>query len=371
MHDNDSPFSQLPEALVENMLSECENISSQLFTSFDELISKKEDYRQILIDSELLKPDTYYIQSPTYPTVCGVDGAYSLEKLLFTDIIAVAAVAVEGLTPPTEERYWPIPRHIPKILNLSHSAATETVGRALMMCFESSLAKNAPHDIVLLDGSFTTPFIHISQAFYRIKDSPEALSHVFLKQIDETFENYYSILSSRKTDQMFVSIPKYTTRKEVSKKINIQNTEDRGILSLLLNPGEVVGPMPMEVPSKGWNIENSTEKVEMLREKVVKELKELQILYYKPYIHCPAIRIEISTSIAKNRHRLGILLEGIKSQSSIGLLEPYPLYLADRMVKNLNVGLPAIRKTATQNMAINWDGSLGDLYLSMHGYRTG
>ena len=32
--------------------------------------------------------------------------------------------------------------------------------------------------------------------------------------------------------------------------------------------------------------------------------------------------------------------------------------------------LPAIRKTTTQEMSKNWEGSYSDLYFAMHGYRT-
>jgi len=53
-----------------------------------------------------------------------------------------------------------------------------------------------------------------------------------------------------------------------------------------------------------------------------------------------------------------------------GIMEPYPLYLADRMVKHLGTALPAIRKTTTQEMALKWEEALGDMYLAMHGYRT-
>ena len=51
-------------------------------------------------------------------------------------------------------------------------------------------------------------------------------------------------------------------------------------------------------------------------------------------------------------------------------MEPFPLYLADRMVKHMRTALPAIRKTTTQEMSQNWEGNYSDLYFAMHGYRT-
>src|SRR6187551_2700771 len=35
----------------------------------------------------------------------------TVERLLAIDLLAVGAVAVEGLTPPSEDRFWPEPRH--------------------------------------------------------------------------------------------------------------------------------------------------------------------------------------------------------------------------------------------------------------------
>jgi hypothetical protein len=51
-------------------------------------------------------------------------------------------------------------------------------------------------------------------------------------------------------------------------------------------------------------------------------------------------------------------------------MEPYPIYLADRMVKHLGTALPAIRKSTTQEMSLKWDEGIGSMYLAMHGYRT-
>jgi hypothetical protein len=69
--------------------------------------------------------------------------------------------------------------------------------------------------------------------------------------------------------------------------------------------------------------------------------------------------------------RLAILFESLRLQCGApGVMEPYPLYLADRMVKHLRTALPAIRKTTTQEMSLKWEDSLGNIYLAMHGYRT-
>ncbi len=100
-------------------------------------------------------------------------------------------------------------------------------------------------------------------------------------------------------------------------------------------------------------------------------LNELQIVYYRPCSYFPVLRIEIAKAIISNPHRLAILLESLRLQcSSASMLEPFPLYLADRMVKHLGTALPAIRRTTTQQMSAECENKMGNIYLAMHGYRT-
>jgi len=51
-------------------------------------------------------------------------------------------------------------------------------------------------------------------------------------------------------------------------------------------------------------------------------------------------------------------------------MEPYPLYLADRMVKHLGTALPAIRRAITQEIATTTPLDVGSVFMAMHGYRT-
>ena len=67
---------------------------------------------------------------------------------------------------------------------------------------------------------------------------------------------------------------------------------------------------------------------------------------------------------------MSILLKAIEYQSAKGIIEPYPLYIADRMVKHLTEGLQAIRQSTTQNIARKYEGDVSDIFMSMHSYRT-
>jgi len=368
-----TPFKDLPGALVEDMLSECSILGSTLSDSFKKIHDNKASIHEKLVKKGLIKKASEVFIASYNPTSCGIDGSYVNDPLLSTDMLAIAAVAIEGLTPPSEIRHWPIPHHLCKVMTTPHYESTLLVSRAIMVCMEIELAVEAPHDVVMLDGSLTTPFIYLNQALNRLKYVDPKLSSLLTEMLENTFESFREILYSKRSDKIYVGVPKYTTKKEISKNIlGLNNYEDRGLLSFILEVGEFVGPIKMAPPETPWHlVRNYPNKQENIVIDIKEGLDELQILYYKPYLHLPAIRLEISKSIANNNQRLSVLFESLRIQCGApGIMEPYPLYIADRMVKNLGKALPAIRRAATQDIALNWENELGNIYLAMHGYRT-
>jgi hypothetical protein len=368
----DNPFEELPESLVEEMLGKADELGENLSASFQKLYDEKSSIILKLRNEKLLKKDSDILGVPSHPTTCGIDGALAVEKLLATDMVAIAGVAVEGLTPPTEKRHWPKPRHYSDVLSIPHSDATTVVARAVMMCYEVELAVKAPHDVVLLDGSLTTFFIYLNQALNKVNEVSRKLSNLLDHQIKAALEAYKEILLSPRTDKIYVGLPKYTTRKEIVGNIlGMEEYEDRGTLSFIIDAGEFVGPVQLQRPDQRWHIDKPPKGMEGIIQEIISALYELHVLYYRPYDHFPALRIEIAKSIEGNKQRQAVLFEALKIQCGApGIMEPYPLYLADRMVKHLGTALPAIRKTTTQEMFLKWNESLNNMYLAMHGYRT-
>src|SRR5207247_6313620 len=115
---SESPFEDLLEALVEEMLGEYKRLGTELSATLEKMESTKEQTRASLSKAGLLRRDSSILRSYSHPTTCGVDGAYAVERLLATDIAALAGVAVEGLSPPTEVRLWPQPHHICQVLSV-------------------------------------------------------------------------------------------------------------------------------------------------------------------------------------------------------------------------------------------------------------
>jgi hypothetical protein len=52
------------------------------------------------------------------------------------------------------------------------------------------------------------------------------------------------------------------------------------------------------------------------------------------------------------------------------MLEPYPIYLADRTVKALARAMPAFRQVTTQRISEQYRGDIGEVFFAMHGYRS-
>jgi len=373
MEKVEQPFIELPEALVEEMLSKSEEVGNSLYDFFKEIERNKEDLRKQLSNNGFLKRDSE-VSYPAIPTTCGVDGSYAVERLLAIDFVACAAVAVEGLTPPSEKRYWEKPHHRVFIGPEKHNPDSASIIRGLMMGMEVELAVKAPHEIVFLDGSFTTPLIYMNQAINKLLESEQEegetdLTRSIKNKFQNFIENYKKVLTSERSDKLWVAIPKYTTKRELGEKFGWHSYyDDRAMLTTILCPGEFTFPIALTPPSQPWHLKTPSGEINKDFDEI---LRRIHVIYYKPHKWTPALRIEIAPSIATNNERIAVLLHGIKYQCGTpGILEPYPLYIADRMVKHLGKVIPAFRQTAAKRMTELHEGDIGEIFFSMHGYRT-
>jgi hypothetical protein len=346
-------FADLPEALVEEMLSNYRALGKQLTASLEQVESLKTTMREGLKSRHLLASDSSIILSPAHPTAtCAVDGAYAIDRLISTDIATIAGVAVEGLTPPTTQtRHWQNPRHRCSVLTVQHHESTFIVAGAIMLVMELELAVKAPHDVVLLDGSLLTPLIRFNQAITKLPDVPHELGKLFSERIAGALHDYREILAARRTDRVFAAVPKYTSRREIASMLNLKNYEDRALLSMVLESGEVVGPINLLLPGESPNFIEPDKSTAVIGTEILSLIREVNVIYYRPSEYFPALRIETPAAIAKNKSRLSVLLDAIRHQCNApGLMEPYPLYMADRMVRHLGCMLSVLRRTVTQEM---------------------
>jgi hypothetical protein len=378
MESAERPFGELPAALVEEILKRTGDLGQKLLSDFDQVRAHHHQWREDLERAGLLHRDTEVPYMPI-PTTCGVDGSYAVERLLASDLVAAAAVAVEGLTPPSEKRYWPEPRHQVWVETEAHEAETGTILRALMIGMELELAARAPHQVVFLDGSFTTPLIYFNQGLNKSQDTLHLRTTVhFLERTTAFLEAYLNVLTSIRSDRCWVAIPKYTTRREIGRKMKWPETYDyRGLLSFLLEPGEYTSPTVLQQPSDPWHLNLDPlasavrQTAERIANQIVTSLGEIRVVYYRPYSWLPALRLEMSRTVSENQACLATVLHGVRHQCGTpAVMEPYPLYMADRMVKHLPKAIPTFRQVTSQHIAETYQGDIGEIFLGLHGYRT-
>lgn len=373
-----SPFGELPVALVNDVLKRTEDLSQKLLANFQEVQTHLPAWREKLKQAGLLNRDTA-LPYPPIPTSCGVDGAYAVERLLANDLVAAAAVAVEGLTPPSETRHWPEPRHLVWVETEPHEAETGTILRALMIGMELILASQAPHEVVFLDGSLTTPLIYFNQALNKSSAALNLKTMIyFLENIIDFLEAYRTILAATRNDRCWLAIPKYTTRREIGQQMGWPEMyDDRALLTFLLEAGEYTRPMVLQRPAEPWHLNleplEAAGKEEADREvkQIISLLGEIRVVYYRPFSWLPTLRIEMSQAVAENPARLTKALHGIRHQCGApAVMEPYPLYMADRMVKHLSRAIPTFRQVTSQRIAETYHGNIDEIFLGLHGYRT-
>ncbi len=372
------------------MLTNSKGVSSGISQKFKEIIDKKDFYRKKLESNGDLKNSKEIETIKNFPTSAGVDGSYTMERMISMDFACAAAVAVEGLTPPgPERRNWPKPRYFSHIEAVEHREDTSQVLRGISAGLELHLTANAPHDVVLLDGSMKTPLIFLNNATVKFKTIPRTLKEVFINgkesvnedllrfpSFEDVLKDYKEILTSQRSDKIYAAVPKYTTKNEIAERLGLTNYEDRGVLNFLLKGGEYVGPfisselegLHLEIPRESGIPDNAVK----LRDKIEGEyILNIYIVYFRPSQYSPVLRLEIPKSVATNASRLSLLFEAIEIQStSLSIMEPYPLYLADRMVKHLSTAIPAIRKSAFQEISENWGEDVSNILMAFHPFRT-
>ena len=377
-------FGDLPQALVERLVSQSDRLGQAVTDSLEKIKALRGEMRRQLEGEGLLKRIDDLPPVPQ-PTACGVDGAYGVEPLIGYDLIVVAGLATEGLTPPSEVRHWDEP-HFSYFINVEpHREENRSYSRALMIAFELEHAAKAPHDVVFLDGSFVTPITALHQALSQSKLSSQLkecneddLPSTLVKRASQAVRDYRLILSSQRSDKVWVSVPKYTTKREIGNRLSItQRFDDRALCTLILRPGEFIGPVPMEQPSGDWKdyfltpkfLDESAKEAKVEVEHLLRE--SVYVLYFRASPSNPALRIEIPKPVAQNPSRLAIVLHAIRSQSALpGILEPQPLHYADRMAKSLSIAIPSLQEMLARFSAQNYSGDISDVFFILHGYRT-
>ena len=376
MDYSDDHVLELPASLIEEALASSDSVGDDMLSAIGSVLERKEEIRGWLDSNDMIYTDDE-LEDVDTPTTCGVDGSYVLEHMLSASIVACAAVAVEGFTPPSERKHWPL-KHESFIETEGHSPNLGSVVRGLMKVMEVNLAATAPHDVVLSDGSVTSNIIHMNQAV-SIADSTEDTTNTVGKALLQKYPGFlrqFRTMLDSDGDRIWASLPKFTTRSEMGCQFDENNgwpqrQDDRSVMTAVLKPGEYTKPLSLTGKNDSWHLHRTDDSdVSRLVDLCVKSMNNQMVFYYKPLDSAPALRAETGRWV-KDERRLAVLLCSLKFQCpSYTIMEPYPLYMADRMVRSLGGVIPILKQSALQKVATNMPANIKDILFSMRGYRT-
>jgi hypothetical protein len=372
MNEVDSPaFLEIPASLVEQMLQKTNEIGGILQSSLRDINNKREKFRLQLKQIGLLDNDIKFRN--IRPLVsCGIDGAYAIDRLLGTDLLFAAAVGVEGIS-ELQKGNLNAPNHDVFVNPEKHNPENMIAARAIMIEMEIKLAANAQYDIVYLDGSLTTALIHMYKAINFIENINTKSSDKIKEDFKDFLISYKKILEYDDSDKYYLGLPKYTSRNDIGKNLHWpENYDDRAILTLILDPGEFTRPK-LFTSEEGWHIRlpYEDEELRILMQQVILGIKNLCVIYYKPHAWCPALRIEMPSAVARDEIKLNTVLNNVKNQCQTpSIMEPFPLYMADRIAKHMAPAIPAYKQIIMKQMTQLDDHNEKDIFFLMHSYRT-
>jgi len=226
-----------------------------------------------------------------------------------------------------------------------------------MVSLELDLAREAPHDLVLLDGSFASLIIYLNQGLEKVAAVPSSLGGE-LRRRWQAQAIFHRLLDLMQSDRV-VAVPKFTSRNELVSHARLQSVDGidgRTLATLLLEPGEYLGPLPVYGGPPGgqpeeYHLPDAFYPTRADHQNMNEALQAIQAIYYRPYGWVPALRLEVPGPIANSLTRLSLALEGLTRQFfPPAVVEPYPLFLADRMVKSLGAGVSVIEQTVAQQV---------------------
>ncbi|MCY4474445.1 MAG: DNA double-strand break repair nuclease NurA [Chloroflexi bacterium] len=341
-------FGDLPDALINELLTRSDEVTKRARESVDARIDERDGLRSRAQQLGLI----HQIEDPSdlsQKSVAAVDGSIALIRLAAFEVSAAAALAVDGLGgDDSEDR---LPYHFEIHITDPIARAREIV-YGLMFCLEYETARKVDRDLVLLDGTFYTGMVAISLALGSAGELRDKLSEAFKRRwTDSTMELVPEILSSDK----IIAIPKRSSANEFVRTGLFGRREvdfnGRSTASLILEAGEYAGPFQLETHS--FHLD-SPDFYSEFTIKIQSMFSEISVVYYKPHDWSHAFRIELPPTIAHDHNLLHETLEAVRQQTTNpAMLEPYPLYVADRFAKSLQKGVAALLESIKTRVTAN------------------
>ena len=360
-------FGDLPDALINELLTRAEEVGEKAHTHVETQVRERPRLRQSALQLGLVKelPDLSHMPAES---VAAVDGSLVPKRLASFDLNSAAALAVDGIGFDSDENgpRYDIAIHPTKPLPFGRE-----VTYALMFCMEYNIASKETNTrkLVMLDGAFSTGLIAISKALISAKNHYDELHNDFFDRwAPNTMRSVPEIMSSNRV----IAMPKRSSANEFASQTRLFDsreidTNGRSTASLILDANEYSGPFSFDTrTTQTWPSDIFPE-----FGKEVRALYEgLQVIYFKPHPWSHAYRVEMPRIIGGDEQRLHSVLDTIKRQcTNPAMMEPYPLYVADRFAKSLAKGANALLDAVRRDViAKSEDPEIA--YAMLNAYRT-
>jgi hypothetical protein len=379
------PYADLPDEVLQTVLGRTAEVAEQVRGLFTRVDERKEAMRDALLGAGRVRRLADLPPCPQPPPVAAVDGGAAIEKALGADTALAVAVGIEGITDEPLS-FWPAVQYAAWQSTLPHEGdATAATCRGIMTALELSVLRNAPHPVVLLDGSHLTPVIALNAMLGVANDALREEIAAAVRRHDTA-----DALRDVMTAPQCVAVVKYDSSRDLSHTWLPDEMrgpglglDDRTTMSLLLEAGEFTDPQPIALTQESkqnWltkridvltPADEAREAVRVALNDAVSVVREDRLLatYFKPHPWAPAFRLEIKPEVARTPDALAAVLAGIRAQVvSPEIREPYPQWVADRMAKSVGDALVALRTAVNFDLA---DAGLAE-YVSLvaHSYRT-
>ena len=351
--DGIGAFGNLPDVMVAELLARAEDVSGALAGRVAELSERRAGMRERALAEGLIQKLEEGVPGLDGLTVAAVDGSVAVERLSGVDVYAAAAVRVPGYGGSVEPTP---PDHAIDIHAVDALADGSRMNQAMMSFLECELVSSSSADLVLLDGAISSIALSAGLALQSARDKHDELSKaVRARWINGSKRAIPEMMRSSKV----VSIPKRSTAdNEFARWTSVFENREADMsglatANLILEGGEY--SEPMELPTERINLrrtglpDNYVDKVNLLFDK-------MRVVYFRPRDWSPAYRIELAPIVAEDQalleRQLGLLREQVVNPA---MREPHPLYLADRFVRSLSLGMSAVTDAVRRDVAVKAD----------------
>ena len=361
-----NPFDGLPLPLVRDVIEKSGRIAGDLYSTYGEIRNNRDKFREQLQGQNMIKTDAA-VDGHDIPSSCCVDGCFSLDRFLASGLACSAAFAVEGLIPPSGQKHWDAPVYRTMFHAETENTGTAALVKAVMMEMELELAALAPHAVIFISDSFMSLMSGLMENLrtaFELKDL--LISREYLNRMKTAIVSFQTICNSHDSEKIWAGIPRNVSKKELITLYQWPAHYDDTILfTILLSPGDYTEPVQINQPelSRVASIPIKDEKFALVRDSLVTALSGLHVLYYRPFEWTPALRFEISKSVAGDEKKLSELVSCVRYQCcSAGIQEPYPVYRAASLVASMENALPSLKSSVLSQMMGEHSRDLGELF---------